>query len=360
VANPEHLRVVVEGREAVEAYQRQNPGVHLDLRGAAVPFLGSLQMAEADLSESTIVGTGESDFNEANLRSARLGGTYDSTFNNADLTGANLQFELYIWTDFRDALLRDVDFAFSALVGCGLERADLTGAKFEWTTLADTDLSGCRGLGQLADIREVKVDIRTLELTLRGLGGQFDPETRAFFAATDIPEALLDYLPGLVLDRPVALYSCMISSAPEDEEFATRLYTDLMARHIRCWKYRESAVRGRAAWANIDRAVASYDKVILVGSEASLQRAGVLREIERALQKEDDLLRRRRTVPSIDPDVLIPLRLDDYLLNDWGHERAADVRAKDVADFRDWRNQERYEAELERLIRALSPSVWNA
>lgn len=183
------MGIVTAGDDARRAFQLQNVGVPLDLRGVKLPFLGSMSLSDADLSESTIEGTGESDFLRANLRGAHLGGTYDSTFIGADLTGASLQFAMFVWTDFRDVSLRDADLSHAALVGCGLEGADLTGATMDWTTIADTDLSGCKGLGALAAMQDVKIDVRTLELTLRGLGGQFTPEIRAFFAAADVPEA---------------------------------------------------------------------------------------------------------------------------------------------------------------------------
>lgn len=50
----------------------------------------------------------------------------------------------------------------------------------------------------------------------------------------------------------------------------------------------------------------------------SLQSPAVLREIERALQREDTEGR----------DILLPVRIDDYVLNEWDHPRKADVISK--------------------------------
>jgi hypothetical protein len=50
----------------------------------------------------------------------------------------------------------------------------------------------------------------------------------------------------------------------------------------------------------------------------------VLREIERALQRED----------RDGKNVLLPMRIDDYLFDKWNPPREADVVAKVVGDFR--------------------------
>jgi hypothetical protein len=61
---------------------------------------------------------------------------------------------------------------------------------------------------------------------------------------------------------------------------------------------------------SIDEAVHYYDKLIIICSEQSLNSPAVIREIERALQKEDDLARQGE-----EGEVLFPLRLDDYIFN---------------------------------------------
>ena len=87
----------------------------------------------------------------------------------------------------------------------------------------------------------------------------------------------------------------------------------------------------------IDRAVRLYDKLIVVCSEDSLKSNPVIREIERALQREDRLVAQGET-----PEVLFPIRLDDSIF-DWEHPRQADVVEKVVSDFRDWRNHNSYQ-----------------
>jgi hypothetical protein len=117
------------------------------------------------------------------------------------------------------------------------------------------------------------------------------------------------------------------SYSPQDDGFAQRLYADLQAKNGRCWNFDENA-----KWGEIDTAIRYYDKLVVICSEHSLQSQPVIREIERALQKED---REHR-------NVLFPIRIDDYLLDDWDHPRKADVVSKVIGDFRGWENHATY------------------
>jgi hypothetical protein len=70
----------------------------------------------------------------------------------------------------------------------------------------------------------------------------------------------------------------------------------------------------------------------------------VIREIERALQKED---REHR-------NVLFPVRIDDYLFDAWEHSRKADVVSKVAGDFRGWKNHAAYAQAFPRFLDALN------
>ena len=67
----------------------------------------------------------------------------------------------------------------------------------------------------------------------------------------------------------------------------------------------------------------------------------MLREIERALQHEDKEKR----------SVLFPVRIDDYIFEEWSHPRKADVTAKVVGDFRDFKE---YEKSFRKLVESLN------
>lgn len=70
----------------------------------------------------------------------------------------------------------------------------------------------------------------------------------------------------------------------------------------------------------------------------------VIREIERALQKED---REHR-------NVLFPIRIDDYLFDAWEHPRKADVMSKVIGDFTGWENHAAYAKAFPRFLDALN------
>ena len=51
--------------------------------------------------------------------------------------------------------------------------------------------------------------------------------------------------------------------------------------------------------------------------------------------------------------MLFPVTIDDYLLDEWEHERKEDVLAKVVGDFRNWEEPAEYQKALERLLKGL-------
>ena len=83
---------------------------------------------------------------------------------------------------------------------------------------------------------------------------------------------------------------------------------------------------------------------MVICSEHSLQSVPVIREIERALQRED---REHK-------NVLFPIRLDDYLFDKWHHPRKADVVSKVAGDFRGWDDLAAYTKAFARFLDALN------
>ena len=83
---------------------------------------------------------------------------------------------------------------------------------------------------------------------------------------------------------------------------------------------------------------------MVICSQHSLESPPVIREIERALQKED---REHR-------NVLFPIRVDDYLFDEWDHPRKADVVSKVIGDFRGSGNLATYAKAFPRFLDALN------
>jgi hypothetical protein len=94
--------------------------------------------------------------------------------------------------------------------------------------------------------------------------------------------------------------------------------------------------------------VNTYDRVILICSQASLTRRGVLNEIEET---------RKRESRDGGESHLIPIRLDDYLFNNFKDENpevATFLQDRVVADFTGTEpDNEKFDRQFERLVSAL-------
>jgi hypothetical protein len=88
----------------------------------------------------------------------------------------------------------------------------------------------------------------------------------------------------------------------------------------------------------IQRGIKLWDKVLLCCSKASLTSWWVDSEIEAALAKERDLMKRRgRRVLAV-----IPLDLDGYLFSgEWQSGKAEQLKSRIAADFTGWETRNR-------------------
>jgi hypothetical protein len=282
---------------------------------------------------------------DANLRGANLAG---ANFFHTDLREANLMMANLIGADLSHtsllgANLSWADLTQAKLTGADLTDADFTEATFGWTLVADVDLRSAKGLETILHREASIIGIETIyksklkipDMFLRGCG---------------VPESFIRYVRKRVVSKQaIPFYSCFISYTEKDDAFSERLYNDLQAAGVRCWRWREDAKWGKSIWGSVDEAVRMYDKLVVVCSKHSLKAPPVIREIERALQKEDDHIRAGKP-----GEVLFPIRLDDHLFKTWQHHRKADVLAKNVGDFRKWKDPAAYSVALKRLIRDLA------
>jgi len=163
-----------------------------------------------------------------------------------------------------------------------------------------------------------------------------------FLRGAGVPEEFITYMKSLV-GKAIDFYSCFNSYSSKDDDFSQRLYPDLKAKNVRCWRFDENAKWGEPVWGEIDTAIRHYDKLVVICSEHSLQSPPVIREIERALQKED---RERR-------NVLFPIRIDAYLFDKWHRPRKADVVSIVIGDFHACKDHDQYQKSFERLLRDL-------
>ena len=227
---------------------------------------------------------------------------------NADLSGANL-----IGADLRNALLFETNFG----------NVDLTGA---------VGLETCNHYGPST------IDHRTLQRSkslpfpfLRGVG---------------LPNNFIEYLPSL-LKQAIQHYSCFISyrAKDNDEEFAKRLHADLQNKGVRCWFAPHDLPIGEGILEGIDAAIRVRDKVLLILSEHSIRSGWVKDEVNTGFEEE-----RKRG-----QNVLFPVRLDDTVMTT-NEAWAAKLRAKNIGDFRRWKDHDAYKQSFERVVRDLTKS----
>jgi DNA-binding response OmpR family regulator len=121
--------------------------------------------------------------------------------------------------------------------------------------------------------------------------------------------------------------SVFISYGGPDEGFATRLNSALQKRGVSTFLFCEDATPGEKVHRVVHEGINRQDHVVLVCSRKSLDRPGVLNEIEVTLQREA-----REGGRSI----LIPITLDDYVFTGWTPPRpdlGDAIRDRVVADF---------------------------
>jgi hypothetical protein len=205
------------------------------------------------------------------------------------------------------------------------------------------DLSEVIGLETVNHIGPSFIDISTIyqskgnipEVFLRGIG---------------VPENFITYMHSLT-GKAFEFYTCFISYTEADDAFSLRLYNDLQGEGVRCWRWREDAKMGVTLRKSIDQAVRAYDKLIVILSADSLRSRPVVEEIERALNKEDELFAEGK-----DDEVLFPIRVDDAIFS-WQHPLQTRVLNKYVGDFTEWEDSKTYAGAFEHLVKSLQPEA---
>jgi uncharacterized protein YjbI with pentapeptide repeats len=334
--NPEHLAILKQGVEAWNQWRQENAGIEPNLTFADG---NKLDLTRADLHRA--------DLRNARLTLAKLVGVNlsDAFLGGSDLFGADLTNANLKNADLRFADLSEVHFDFADLTDTKLSMANLTkanlaGANFSratlgWTILANLDLSEVIGLETVQHEGPSTIGIDSF---FRSEGKIPD----VFLCGAGVPDIFIQYAASLA-GTAFEFYSCFISYSTKDDALVQRLYADLQGKGVRCWLFPEDAKWGESVWGEIDKGIKLYDKLLVVCSRRSLQSPPVLREIERALQREDKEKR----------NILFPVRVDNYVLKGWEHERKADVVKKIIGDFRKWKDHDAYAKAFERLLRDL-------
>ncbi len=145
--------------------------------------------------------------------------------------------------------------------------------------------------------------------------------------------------------------SCFISYSHQDEAFAQKLAAALRRNGIQVWFASEDIRPGERIRDQVKKAIATFDKLIVVLSQNSMKSHWVKTEILDALAREQHCSAR----------VLFPIGLAsieeiqkwEWFDADVGRDLAREIRSYFIPDFSRWRNPASFDEQVARIINAL-------
>lgn len=417
MANPEHVEVLKQGVEAWNDWRDSSEGIELDLNHANLvgmdlrhTNLSNVNLIHTDLSWANLsyVNLTEATLSHANLRNADLSRAnlsstnlnnanlsyvnfykanlssailkdadlsdsdfYDADLSNTDMVNADLRRTKLIGAFISDADLSNADLTDADLSNAYINASDLSDVKLSWAKLIGTDIrqSYLGGttfyLSTIHNTVFADIDLSTAKnlenanvygKSTIGIDTIFKSEGKipvTFLRRCGIPEIFIQQMDSLT-EKPDKFYSCFISYCHKDRRFARSLHDQLQARGIRCWLDEHQVLPGDDIYEQVDRGIRHWDKVLLCCSEDSLTSWWVNDEVEKALEKEQQLMKERgKQVLSI-----IPLNLDGHLFSkECMYSKGAALRKRLAADFTGWENDnDKFEEQFERVVKALQTS----
>jgi hypothetical protein len=315
-----------------------------DLRGAD---LAGLNLYGAVLFGAQLQGA---NLSGADLWAADLGSAW---LDGADMSNASLVLVNFQFTSLRHADLTGAELAHAHFLASKLEGTVLRQCWVRNTVFSAVDLSSC-DIDNVHVREPCSVDTHTLELTAKGLvdARHRVPEVRRFLANCGVAPQFLDAFDTWIAypDRLAnIMQSTFISYGHPDEAFARRLHEELQRHGVRTFFFPEHAEPGERIHRVMRKGVNQFDRVILICSRQSLDRPGVLNEIEEVLARE---------ARDGGASYLIPVRLDDYVFSGWSPPQAGVAQAlrdRVVANFElADRDQQRFEQAIEKLLAVLT------
>jgi uncharacterized protein YjbI with pentapeptide repeats len=285
------------------------------------------RLTNADLHRANLL---QANLLRANLTDARL---IDANLIYADMTGADLLRADLGGADLTDVNLTNANLIHADLTGANLTGANLTGASLLHTVFGQVDLTGATGLEACKHRGPSIIDYQTLQQS-----GQLPLQ---FLRGVGLPDRFIEYLPSL-LERAIQYYSCFISYSSRDQDFADRIHADLQNNGVRCWFAPHDLPIGAKILDGIDAAIRLRDKVLLILSEDAINSDWVGNEVTTAFEEER---KRKQTV-------LFPIRLDNIVM-ETKEAWAAQLRARNIGDFRHWEDHKRYKTSFDRVLRDL-------
>jgi hypothetical protein len=152
----------------------------------------------------------------------------------------------------------------------------------------------------------------------------------------------------------VPQYSCFISFSFADEAFCKRLYDRLYLEGVQVWFAPHDMKAGQKIRDQVTGAIGTYDKLLLVLSEASIKSDWVAHELYTAFRRQKEK----------GQQVLFPIRLMTYeALRQWqafdadtGRDLGREVREYFIPDFSNWTDDAAFDAAMTQLFDSLRKS----
>jgi hypothetical protein len=328
--------------------------------------LDGANLSELDLRAASFYGAS---LRGVNFRGADL--TYVQ-FKSADLTNAILDSTRIGCTDLIGATFVEASFRNADFTGACLAAADCRGADFSLAWLNNTDISRSNfreavfSNTRLSSVKFCDLDVGPFcnEKTLQHHGlstfdsravikSQYHPALKQFMLDCGEPEIFATYMIDCAkaIEAPllrILMQSTFISYGGPDEKFARKVYDRLRAHKVITFFFPESATVGERIDNEVFRRIEEHDRVLLVCSRYSLQRPGVLHEIQETLDRE---------ARDGGATYLLPIMIDDYVLTEWkktNRDLAERISRRIIGDFRGTaRSKHKFDTAMDRVIAAL-------
>lgn len=336
---------ILRGAKLCGADLSQTFLINADMAGATIKD-ANLRQAYLNNTDLSRVDLSNADLNLADLSGSNL---TDANLNNTNLSDANLSGANLESTKLDSAKLVGANLNRAYFSSANLHDADFHKAEMGWTKLADLDLSVAIRLDSVRHFGPSTVGIDTIYKSRGNI-------SEGFLRSAGVPDTLLTYMTSLT-GEAIQYYSCFLSHAEPDGEFADRLRSDLLSNNVSCWHYRYD-MRGGQFWrVQINEAIKVHEKLVLVCSERSVLRRNVVDEIITAMERERETRSQK----------LFPIRLDDFILSndtleiadskmkagEWREDWVRYIRAYHIPDFRNWKDHDSYQIEFSKLLHAL-------
>lgn len=255
----------------------------VDLSGA---FLTHVQFKGADLTGARLCGAR---VNATDLIAATFA---EGDLSKADFTGASMNRAICTNADMRFAHFGNANLNEAVLSG-----AKLRGMSLSTTYLFDLDVSPLCDEGQLRHGSPSSVDSRTVIKSYR------HPRLQQFMIDCGVPPIFATYMIDCAraVNEPMLrslLQSTFISYGGPDEAFARKIYDALRAHEVVTFFFPETATVGERIDTEVFNRLQEHDRTLLICSRHSLERRGVLAEIQETFDRKPDAGARHISCPS--------------------------------------------------------------